>query len=302
MKIIFITKQLPVLLLITLFSAACGSTKTGPMSNVVPAHMLDGYYAHALSVPSPEKESGDLPVKIEIVPGKKMEVDCNHHSLMGQFTQKELSDGNRYYVFESNGETASTLMGCPDNTKHMEFIQGRTVFIDSRDALPPIVYASEGIEVKQRNWNPSSSYEMDKNLNYTLETEATKALKAYPESLEGYDRYVLFLPEVKNSQKERKVEIIPGVTAEVDCNQHGLMGSFVEKNIEGWGYSYLIFESDGGIRSTRMACPDNTRKTELVTGATHLMDYNSRLPIVVFIPKKKDFSVQYRVWEAGELK
>jgi serine protease inhibitor ecotin len=32
------------------------------------------------------------------------------------------------------------------------------------------------------------------------------------------------------------------------------------------------------------------------------MDYNSRLPVVVFIPEKDNFSVQYRVWEAGDLK
>lgn len=302
MKVTFLTKQLPVLLFIALFSAACGSKKTGSMSNVVPAQTLDGYQAHALSVITPKQESSDHPVKIEIIPGKTMEVDCNHHSLMGEFTEKALSDGNRYYVFESNGQAISTLMACPDNAKRMEFVRGQSIFIDNNNAIPPLVFASEGIEIKQRNWNPSTPYPIEKKLNHTVETEATKALKAYPESLEGYDRYVLFLPEIKNSQKERKVEIIPGITTEVDCNKHGLSGVFVEKNIDGWGYSYLIFESDGGIRSTLMACPDDTRRTEVVTGATHLMNYNSRLPVVVFIPKKDNFSVQYRVWEAEELK
>lgn len=302
MKVTFLTKQLPVLLFIALFSAACGSKKTGSMSNVVPAQTLDGYLAHALSVITPKQESSDHPVKIEIIPGKTMEVDCNHHSLMGEFTEKALSDGNRYYVFESNGQAISTLMACPDNAKRMEFVRGQSIFIDNNNAIPPLVFASEGIEIKQRNWNPSTPYPIEKKLNHTVETEATKALKAYPESLEGYDRYVLFLPEIKNSQKERKVEIIPGITTEVDCNKHGLSGVFVEKNIDGWGYSYLIFESDGGIRSTLMACPDDTRRTEVVTGATHLMNYNSRLPVVVFIPKKDNFSVQYRVWEAEELK
>ncbi|WP_298652525.1 ecotin family protein [uncultured Proteiniphilum sp.] len=303
MKVTFIKQQLAVLLLITFFSAACGSKKTGSMNNGTPTHTLDGYQAHTLlSVAIPEKGSADQPVKIEIIPGKKMEVDCNHHSLMGEFENRELSDGNRYYVFESNGEAVSTLMACPDNIKRTEFVRGKSIFIDSKDAIPPVVYAPEGIEIKYRHWNSSPSYAMGKDLNYTLETEATGALKAYPESQEGYDRYILFLPEIKNSQKEHKVEIIPGVTTEVDCNLHGLMGTFVEKNIEGWGYSYLVFDSDGNIRSTRMACPDNTRRTEFMTGATHLMDYNSRLPVVVFVPKKGNFSVQYRIWEAGELK
>lgn len=302
MKIIFITKQLSVLLLIVLFSAACGNKKTDQASNTEPAQTLDGYEASVLSVTTPTEGSDDLPVKIEIVPGKTMEVDCNNHSLTGEFVNKELSDGNLYYVFESKGEVVSTLMGCPDDTKRTVFVQGQSLFIDAAEAIPPVIYAPKGIEIKQRNWNPSSAREISKNPGNMPETEVTKALKAYPESLEGYERYVLLLPEIKDSQKELKVEIIPGVEMEVDCNKYGLSGEFVEKNIEGWGYSYLIFESDGSVRSTLMACPDDTRRIEVVTGATHLMNYNSRLPVVVFIPKKDNLSVQYRVWQAGELK
>lgn len=302
MKVTFLTKPLPVLLFIALFSTACGSQKTGSMSNVTLAQTLDGYQGHTLSVTAPKQGSSALPAKIEIIPGKTMEVDCNNHSLIGEFSEKVLSDGNSYYVFESNGQAISTLMGCPDNTRTKKFVQGQSIFIDNSEARPPLVFTSEGIEIKQRTWNSTSPYTIEKGVNVAVETEATEALNAYPESLEGYDRYVLFLPEIKNSMKDRKVEIIPGVTTEVDCNTHGLIGTFVEKNIDGWGYSYLVFESDGGVRSTRMACPDNTRRTELVTGATHLMNYNSRLPVVVFIPKKDNFSAQYRVWEAGDLK
>lgn len=302
MKINFFTKQFPVLLFIALFSAACGSQKTGSMNKVTPPQILDGYQAHTLSALTQKHASPDNPVKIEIVPGKTMEVDCNHHSLMGEFTEKTLSDGNSHYVFESNGQAVSTLMACPDDSKHKEFVRGKSIFIDNNNAIPPVVFTSEGIEIKQRNWEPTASYPIEKELNRTIETEASEALKAYPETLEGYDRYVLYLPEIKNSAKERKVEIIPGVLTEVDCNEHGLLGAFVEKNIDGWGYNYLVFESDGGVRSTLMACPEDTRSTEVVTGNTHLMDYNSRLPVVVFIPKKENFSVQYRIWEAGELK
>lgn len=302
MKITFFTKLIPSLLSIALLSGACGSQRAIPVSNATVIQKLDGYQPHTLSETPGQKGSSEHPVKIEIIPGKTMEVDCNHHSLMGQFTEKSLSDGNQYYVFDSNGQAASTLMACPDNTKHKEFVRGKSIFFDSPEVTPSVVFASEGIEIKQRSWASSPAYDMDKRVNFTIETEATKALKAYPESLDGYDRYVLFLPEIKNSLKERKVEIIPGVSTEVDCNNHGLIGSFVEKNIDGWGYSYLVFESDGDVFSTRMACPDNTRHTEIVTGETHLMNYNSRLPVVVFIPKKDNFSVQYRIWEAGELK
>lgn len=302
MKVSLIKRQLPSLFVFALLTVACGSKKTGLSENVLPTNALDGFRAHLLSIPAPKSESADQPVKIEIIPGKTMEVDCNRHFLTGEFAQKELSDGNLYYVYESNGQAVSTLMACPDNSKHTEFVQGKSFIVDKNDAIPSVVYTSEGIEVKYRSWNASTLYDMSKNSNHTFETEATKALEAYPKALDGYDRYILFLPEIKNSQKERKVEIIPGVTEETDCNQHRLMGSFVEKTIDGWGYNYLVFESNGAIRSTKMACPDNTKKKDLVTGDTHLMNYNSRLPIVVFIPKKENFSLQYRIWEAGELK
>jgi ecotin len=50
-----------------------------------------------------------------------------------------------------------------------------------------------------------------------------------------------------------------------------------------------------------MACPDNTKRQEFV--AAHLGDaamqrYNSRLPIVVYVPK--DVEVRYRIWSASE--
>lgn len=302
MKVIFITKQLAILLFISLLSVACGNQKTGSMENVVPTKRLEGYQVHDLSPALLKQSSAEHPIKIEIIPGKSMEVDCNHHSLVGEFSEKVLSDGNSYYLFESDGEAISTLMACPDNTKRKEFVRGQSIFVDLNEALPSVVLTSDGIEIKHRIWNATSLYTIEKGVDNSVETEATKALKAYPESLEGYDRYLLILPEIKNSMIERKVEIIPGVTTEVDCNKHALMGKFVEKEIEGWGYNYLIFDSDGGVRSTRMACPENSRHTERVTGATHLMNYNSRLPIVIFIPKKDEFSVQYRVWEAGDLK
>lgn len=302
MKISFITNQIAALLCIALLSTACGSKKSAQISNSQLPDKLDGYYAHKISTVSPDKILGEKPVKIEIIPGKNMEVDCNYHSLMGEFKEKSLSDGNLYHVFESNGQAVSTLMGCPDNTKRVEFVKGQSIFFNSNQPIPSVIFASEGIDIKQRIWDSSDAYPMEKQWNNTIETEATKALEAYPQSLEGYDRYVLLLPEIKNSLKDRKVEIIPGKTMEVDCNHFSLGGTFVEKTINGWGYSYLIFESKGQVRSTRMACPEESKRTDIVTGATHLMDYNSRLPIVVFIPKVENLSVQYRIWEAAEPK
>lgn len=280
-----------------LIASACGSARKNSQTPVDATASLDGYEAHALSIVKNDK----IATKVEIIPGKTMEVDCNRHSLSGTFKNKPLSDGNDYYVFESDGNVASTLMACPDKTKHTEFVQGQSIFIDEGSPVPPVVYASRGFEIRHRLWQSSPTHEMGQTFHHTIETEATKALSAYPQTLSGYKRYVLFLPEIKNSQKERKVEIVPGVTENVDCNSHRLMGRFSEKNIDGWGYTYLIFESDGGIRSTRMACPDGTITSKFVTGETQLLNYNDRLPVVVFVPEKENFSVQYKIWEAGKI-
>lgn len=47
--------------------------------------------------------------------------------------------------------------------------------------------------------------------------------------------------------------------------------------------------------STMMACPDKTRKTAFVSSTSELVRYNSKLPIIVYIPKGMD--VHYKIWE-----
>ena len=37
---------------------------------------------------------------------------------------------------------------------------------------------------------------------------------------------------------------------EVDCNKHWLMGDFETKEIEGMGYDYIVFNSNGDMAST----------------------------------------------------
>ena len=56
-----------------------------------------------------------------------------------------------------------------------------------------------------------------------------------------------------------------------------------------------------GPASTRMACPPGEEQTEAfvqVRGRGFIQPYNSRLPIVTYIPE--DFSVRYRIWAAAD--
>ncbi|KAF1019879.1 MAG: Ecotin [Pseudomonas sp.] len=48
-----------------------------------------------------------------------------------------------------------------------------------------------------------------------------------------------------------------------------------------------------------MACPDTTKRKDFVPviGKGFLLRYNSKLPIVVYVPK--DVEVRYRIWSAS---
>jgi ecotin len=75
----------------------------------------------------------------------------------------------------------------------------------------------------------------------------------------------------------------------------------VEKVAEGWGYPYFVLESVTDAASTRMACPPGMKEQEAlvqVQSNEGLVRYNSKLPVVVYIPN--GFEVHYRIWTAGE--
>lgn len=128
--------------------------------------------------------------------------------------------------------------------------------------------------------------------------EQTKLLGDFPKTIDGYDRYVIY-PKKTKSEDNLKIEIMPGKVMEVDCNIQRLMGTIQEKDVQGFGYTYYVFESNGQATSTLMFCPD-PKKEKFVTGETKLIDYNSKLPVVVFVPKGME--LKYKVWKAEKEK
>lgn len=120
----------------------------------------------------------------------------------------------------------------------------------------------------------------------------------YPKAGAGFVRQVIHLPE-QAQEGDFNVEILAGKTLPVDCNLQRLGGSLEEKNLEGWGYSYYRLEKVSGPMSTLMGCPDGKTHDEFVpvVGEGFLLRYNSKLPIVIYVPK--DVEVRYRVWSAS---
>lgn len=125
---------------------------------------------------------------------------------------------------------------------------------------------------------------------------ATQELTHFPLAKVGAVRHVIILPQKKN-ESNYKVELIPGKTMSVDCNNHRMMGNLSEEDLTGWGYTYFVYDSEGLTASTMMMC-NQPNTTRFVSGQTALIDYNSKLPIVIYTPE--GFEVKYRVWEAGK--
>ncbi|WP_350616777.1 serine protease inhibitor ecotin [Pseudomonas sp. HY7a-MNA-CIBAN-0227] len=120
----------------------------------------------------------------------------------------------------------------------------------------------------------------------------------YPKADAGFVRQVIHLP-AHPQEDNFKVEILAAKTLPVDCNRQRLGGVLEEKNLEGWGYSYYRLDKVSGPMSTLLACPDGKTRTDFVpvVGDGFVLRYNSKLPIVIYVPK--DVEVRYRVWSAS---
>lgn len=121
----------------------------------------------------------------------------------------------------------------------------------------------------------------------------------YPKAETGFTRQVIHLVQ-QTREDNYLVEILAGKTLAVDCNHQRLGGTLEEKNLEGWGYPFYRLEKVSGPMSTLMACPDGKSKQGFVpvVGEGFRLRYNSKLPIVVYVPK--DVEVRYRIWSASD--
>lgn len=135
-----------------------------------------------------------------------------------------------------------------------------------------------------------------KSPNVPVTNQKLSEIAPYPEAKVGYTRYTIHLPALSDESNAR-VEVLIGKNMNVDCNAHSLSGKVVQKELKGWGYSYYVVDKVGDGVSTLMACPDNATQKQFVTIHHNLglLDYNSRLPIVFYVPS--ELTVQYRIWQ-----
>jgi ecotin len=132
----------------------------------------------------------------------------------------------------------------------------------------------------------------------TQQATTQEDIKMFPAAEPGAQRLVIRLPKL-DDEANRKVEILLSKRLMVDCNQQRLGGTLQQKTLQGWGYNYYQLDKLVGPMSTMMACPNNTKQEAAVPvgGEGYLVRYNSRLPVVLYVPQGLD--VQYRIWQPG---
>jgi ecotin len=130
--------------------------------------------------------------------------------------------------------------------------------------------------------------------------QAKDPLQAFPPAEPGMVRYVLQLP-AQPDEAALKVELIVGRTVELDARNRYFFGGRIEREtIKGWGYTRYVVAKLGPMAGTLMAVDPNAPKVArfiALGGEPYLVRYNSRLPVVVYVPE--DAEVRYRTWSAG---
>ena len=128
---------------------------------------------------------------------------------------------------------------------------------------------------------------------------APNPLDAFPAAQPGMQRVVIELPEKSRQQEgEFKVELITGKMMITDGVNLVRLGAHIDaQNLKGWGHTYYEVQPASHSLSTMMAAPEGSPKVEkFVSAPPILINYNSRLPVVVYLPD--GYQLRYRIWEA----
>ena len=125
-------------------------------------------------------------------------------------------------------------------------------------------------------------------------------MNAFPPAEKGMARHVLHLPR-QTDESGFNVELIVGKTVQVDeLNRYFFGGRIEAETIAGWGFTRYMVKRLGPMAGTLMAVDPTAPKVArfiALGGDPYTVRYNSRVPIVVYVPEGVE--VRYRIWRAG---
>ena len=103
-------------------------------------------------------------LKVEVMIGRTVEIDCNRHTFSSSVTRKVAEGwGFPYYVVGEIKGLASTLMACaPEDVTHREFVgadAGELAWLPYTPRLPIVIYVPTGTEIRYRIWHAGNVIE-----------------------------------------------------------------------------------------------------------------------------------------------
>ena len=125
-------------------------------------------------------------------------------------------------------------------------------------------------------------------------------MTAFPPAERGMVRYVLQLP-AQEDESLLKVELLVGQIVKIDAkNRYFFGGKIEQQTTKGFGYTSYKVSKIGPMAGTLIAVSPDEPKVDLfitLGGEPYLIRYNSRLPVVVYVPEGTE--VRYRIWSTG---
>jgi len=116
----------------------------------------EGYERHVIEVP---KSENDHDHRVELLIGKNMMVDCNHHSFYAEIKSVILQGWGYSYLEVDNIQSgATTMMACPE-PKTQKFISIRDELRRYNSRMPMVIYVPKEYEVRYRIWRADKMIE-----------------------------------------------------------------------------------------------------------------------------------------------
>lgn len=113
----------------------------------------EGFVRHVVEVP---KTDNDYDHRVELMIGKNMLVDCNHHSLRAKIENITLKGwGYKYLKISDIHSGPSTMMACSEakTEKFITVAMGKETLRRYNHRSPIVIYVSKGYEVRYRIWS-----------------------------------------------------------------------------------------------------------------------------------------------------